>query len=71
MARFKAEQSTIPRGNLMPIYVFYHILLFIEDYILLGRFELEDEAPDLLGVETKISTCRSDGDFILDYGHEC
>ena len=52
------------------ISVFYQILLFLEEYILLDRFELGGDILDQLGVDAKISRCRSDGDLILDGSHE-
>ena len=54
----------------MLIAVLYQILMFIGGYILLGRFKIGDEFPDLLIVDAKFSGCRADGDFILDDGHE-
>ena len=34
-------------------------------------FELEYEVLDILVVDAKYAGCRSDGDFILYYSHEC
>ena len=50
--------------------VFYKIILFLVDYILLGGFKLGYEVLDLSEVDAKLSGYRSDGDFILDDGHE-
>ena len=50
MAKKKVETSTFPPQNLMLIAVFYQILLFIGDPILLGRFTLGDEVLDLSGL---------------------
>ena len=71
MARFKVDQSTIPPGNMMLIYVFYEFLLFLGDPILLGRFKLRCEFLGLSVVDAKYLGCRADGDFILDDAREC
>ena len=55
VAKFKAEQSKIPPGNMMLISVFYRSLLFLVDHILLGGFNLGDEAFDLYRVDAKYS----------------
>ena len=53
------------------VYVFYNIIMFLEGNILLGGLKLGDEVLDLSVVDVKYSTCRADGYFILDGGHEC
>ena len=60
-----------PTKNLMMVYVFYNILMFLEGNILLGGLKLGDEVLDLSVVDVKYSACRADGYFILDGGHEC
>ena len=55
MERFKVEKSIIPLGNLMLIYVFCQIVLFMGDYILLIVFKLRDEVLDPSGVDAKFS----------------
>ena len=54
----------------MLIYIFYKLLLFLGDPILLGGFKLGYEVLDLFGVDVKDSACRADRDFILDDGYE-
>ena len=54
----------------MLIAVFYQLLLFLGYSILLVGFKLGYEVLYLLVVEAKFSRCRSDGNFILDDGHE-
>ena len=54
----------------MPVVVFYQILLFLGDSILLGIFKLGDQLLYMYGVEEKVYKQILDGDFILDDGHE-
>ena len=65
------DQIKNTTGNLIQITVFYHLLLFLRDYILLDRFKLEYEVLDLLVAESKFSAYRADGYFILEGGYEC
>ena len=65
------EMITLPPQNLMLISVFYHLLLFIGDPILLCVFKLGDEVLGLSGLGTTFIGHSEDGDFILYYIHEC
>ena len=47
-------------------YVFYHILLFIGDLILLGGFKLGDKSLDMSVVDTKSFGSGEGADFILN-----
>ena len=55
----------------MLVAVFYQFLLFIRDPIFLCGFKQGDEALDLPGLEAIFIGHGADGDFILDYIHEC
>ena len=54
----------------MTIAVLYQLLMFLGGSILLVILIPADEVLDMLAVEAKIYGCISDGDFILDDGHE-
>ena len=51
MARFKAENITIPLENLMFIPFLYQLLLFLVDSVLLVRLKLRDEINYLSGAD--------------------
>ena len=70
MDRFKTKQSTTLPVNLITIAVLYQLLMFLGGSILLVILIPADEVLDMLAVEAKIYGCISDGDFILDDGHE-
>ena len=55
----------------MLIYVFYQILLFIGDPILLGIFKFVEYILDPSGLGAVFIGHSTDGDFILDDRHEC
>ena len=52
------------------IYFFCQFIMFLGYFILLLTLQLVDEVLDMSGVDAKFSGCRSDGEFILDDGHE-
>ena len=62
--------STLPLQNLMLVSVFYQLLLFIGDPILLGVFKLGDEFLDLSGLGAIFFGHFADSDLILDDRHE-
>ena len=49
----------------MLIYIFYQMILILEDSVLLGGFELVYEVLDYYGVYETFLQCRSDEDLIL------
>ena len=53
MAKFKVEMIKLTLKNLMLITIFYQILLFIVDPILLGGSKRGDESLDLSVVRDK------------------
>ena len=53
MSNTKSEKITIPPGNMMLIDIFYHIIIILGDYILLGGFELGYEVLGVYGVDAK------------------
>ena len=65
----KSEKTNIPPRNMIPIAVFYQILLLLGYSILLGGFALGDDILYLLGLKVKFVEWRFDGDFILNYRH--
>ena len=56
---------------MMLIGVLYHLLMIIGDSILSEGFELGYEVLNFLLSDETFAGCRSDGDFILFYSHEC
>ena len=70
MSNTKSYNSTCPWENLILIAIFYHIILVIGSYVLLGGFELGDEVLDVYGVDKQIVESRSDEDFMLYDRHE-
>ena len=70
MAKKTVETSRCPPLNLVLIYVFYQLLMFIVDPILLGVFKLGDDILDLSGMGAIFIGHGTDGDFILDDSHE-
>ena len=54
----------------MLIEIYHYIILIIGDSVLLGGFELGDEALDVYGVDAKVVECRYDEGFILYARHE-
>ena len=55
----------------MLISVLYLILLLLDYYIFLGRFELVGEVLDVYGMDSKCSLFISDRDFILYDRRQC
>ena len=71
MYKTKAEKSTSPPGNLMMIAVFYHIIMIIGEYFLLGGLKLRYEVLVVYGVNGIFLECRSDEDPIFYDRNEC
>ena len=71
MTKFKVETSTRPSQNLMLIAVFYHIIMFNGNPILLGGFKRGHEVLDMSVMGAIFWGDGADADFILDSGHEC
>ena len=71
MSNLNAVMSTCPPLNLILISVFYQLLLVIGDPILLGVLKMDDEVLDQSGLGAIFIGHGADGDFILDYSHEC
>ena len=71
MSKTKAENSTIPLGNIIQIYIFYQISMILGDSVLLGGFKIEYEVLDIYGVDTKYIESISDEDLILYEIDEC
>ena len=69
-SKTKLEQIIIQPGNMIRKTVFYQILMILGDSVLLGGFKLGDEILYLLGLDTNFFRCISNGDLILDDGHE-
>ena len=67
----KADRITILPVNLMLIKIYYHIILILGDYDLLGGFKHKYDVHDVYGVGAKFVECRYDEYFILYAGHEC
>ena len=63
MSNLKAEMSRYPPRNLIPIAVFYHLLLVIGYPILLGGFKLGDEVLDQSGLREIFVDNGADGDL--------
>ena len=55
----------------MLIYIFYHIIIVIGSYVLLGGFELVYEVLDVYSLNVKYLECRSDEYFIFYDRYEC
>ena len=55
---------------MIPIAVFYQIILVIGDLILLGGFKLVDEFLDQLVLGAMFIGYVADGELILEYIHE-
>ena len=70
MYKTKAETSAIPPGNLMPMSIFYQIILALGESALLGIFKLGDKSFGFYGVDAKYLECRYDEDLILYNRHE-
>ena len=70
MSNTRLEKSTSLPGNMMLIYIFYHIILIIGESVLFGGFKVGDEVRDVFGVDGKFVEFISDEDFILYDRHE-
>ena len=61
----------IPPLYLMPIAIFYQLILVLVDSVMLGSFKTGYEVLGFSGVEPVIGGCISDSTLFLDDIHEC
>ena len=71
ISNLKADMSTCPLQNMIPITVLYHLLVIIGDPILFGGFKMDDEVLDQSGIGAIFVGNGEDVDFILYGIHQC
>ena len=70
MSKTKAYKSARPPENLILISVFYQLIMFLGEYVLLGGLDIRYEFLDVSGVGNKFEGLIYGGDFILYDRHE-